>query len=378
MLSTTLPTPLYPLYRSKFGFSELVITVIFAAYAAGVIAALLAFGNVSDAVGRRRVLLPALAAAVVSAVVFLTADGLPMLLIGRVLSGIAAGLFTGTGTATLVDLADDGSLGSLVATLVNVGGLGLGPLVAGLLAEYVGAPLRTTFVVDLVLLAPAALLLYLSPEPVTQTSPIRRPSLAVPPEVRTVFAQAALAGFAGFVVLGTFTGVSPAALGQVLHVSNLAIVGLVVFVVFAASLAGQLALPWFTTRVALPTGAAVLTAGALLIALALWQKSLPLLIVGGVTAGLGQGLGFRAGIAAVTGAAPAERRGAVTSVLFFVLYIGISVPVVGIGIGVNRAGVQTAGVGASLAVAALEAIAAVSLVVRPVRAEGKAVASVEH
>jgi MFS family permease len=359
MLSTTLPTPLYPLYRSKFGFSELVITVIFAAYAAGVIAALLAFGNVSDAVGRRRVLLPALAAAVVSAVVFLTADGLPMLLIGRVLSGIAAGLFTGTGTATLVDLADDGSLGSLVATLVNVGGLGLGPLVAGLLAEYVGAPLRTTFVVDLVLLAPAALLLYLSPEPVTQTSPIRRPSLAVPPEVRTVFAQAALAGFAGFVVLGTFTGVSPAALGQVLHVSNLAIVGLVVFVVFAASLAGQLALPWFTTRVALPTGAAVLT-------------------VGGVTAGLGQGLGFRAGIAAVTGAAPAERRGAVTSVLFFVLYIGISVPVVGIGIGVNRAGVQTAGVGASLAVAALEAIAAVSLVVRPVRAEGKAVASVEH
>jgi MFS family permease len=378
MLSTTLPTPLYPLYRSKFGFSELVITVIFAAYAAGVIAALLAFGNVSDAVGRRRVLLPALAAAVVSAVVFLTADGLPMLLIGRVLSGIAAGLFTGTGTATLVDLADDGSLGSLVATLVNVGGLGLGPLVAGLLAEYVGAPLRTTFVVDLVLLAPAALLLYLSPEPVTQTSPIRRPSLAVPPEVRTVFAQAALAGFAGFVVLGTFTGVSPAALGQVLHVSNLAIVGLVVFVVFAASLAGQLALPWFTTRVALPTGAAVLTAGALLIALALWQKSLPLLIVGGVTAGLGQGLGFRAGIAAVTGAAPAERRGAVTSVLFFVLYIGISVPVVGIGIGVNRAGVQTAGVGASLAVAVLEAIAAVSLVVRPVRAEGKAVASVEH
>jgi MFS family permease len=378
MLSTTLPTPLYPLYRSKFGFSELVITVIFAAYAAGVIAALLAFGNVSDAVGRRRVLLPALAAAVVSAVVFLTADGLPMLLIGRVLSGIAAGLFTGTGTATLVDLADDGSLGSLVATLVNVGGLGLGPLVAGLLAEYVGAPLRTTFVVDLVLLAPAALLLYLSPEPVTQTSPIRRPSLAVPPEVRTVFAQAALAGFAGFVVLGTFTGVSPAALGQVLHVSNLAIVGLVVFVVFAASLAGQLALPWFTTRVALPTGAAVLTGGALLIALALWQKSLPLLIVGGVTAGLGQGLGFRAGIAAVTGAAPAERRGAVTSVLFFVLYIGISVPVVGIGIGVNRAGVQTAGVGASLAVAALEAIAAVSLVVRPVRAEGKAVASVEH
>ena len=75
MLSTTLPTPLYPLYRGAFGFSELTVTLVYAAYAVGVLAALVAFGNVSDAVGRRRVLLPGLAAALLSAVVFLTAVG---------------------------------------------------------------------------------------------------------------------------------------------------------------------------------------------------------------------------------------------------------------------------------------------------------------
>jgi hypothetical protein len=247
-----------------------------------------------------------------------------------------------------------------------MGGLGLGPLVAGLIAQYGPGPLRTTYVVDLVLLVPAVAGVLLTPEPVTERSPMRRPSLGVPAEVRGVFAQAALAGFAGFVVLGTFTGVSPAALARVFGVHNPFVDGLVVFAVFAASTAGQLALSAFRTRVALPLGAAVLTCGAVVVAAALWRRSLALLVVGGVVAGLGQGLGFRAGIAAVTSAAPAERRAAVTSVLFLVLYVGISVPVVGIGLGIRAAGVQTAGIGAALAVAVLEAVAGLSLALRPV------------
>ena len=105
MLGTTLPTPLYGLYREKFGFSELMITVIFATYAAGVIASLLLFGRLSDQIGRRRVLLPGLVFSALSAVCFLTATGLPLLLAGRVLSGLSAGIFTGTATATLMDLS---------------------------------------------------------------------------------------------------------------------------------------------------------------------------------------------------------------------------------------------------------------------------------
>jgi MFS family permease len=110
MLGTTLPTPLYGLYRQQFGFSELMITVIFATYAAGVIASLLLFGRLSDQIGRRRVLLPGLVLSALSAVCFLTASGLPLLLTGRVLSGLSAGIFTGTATATLIDLAPGGAV----------------------------------------------------------------------------------------------------------------------------------------------------------------------------------------------------------------------------------------------------------------------------
>jgi MFS family permease len=113
MVGTTLPTPLYAFYRERFGFSELMITVIFATYAAGVITGLLLFGRVSDELGRRPVLLAGLALSAISAVCFLLAGGLAMLLVGRVISGLSAGIFTGTATALLVDLASSRRRGTL-------------------------------------------------------------------------------------------------------------------------------------------------------------------------------------------------------------------------------------------------------------------------
>src|SRR3954452_21192660 len=150
MLGTTLPTPLYGLYRERFGFSELMITVIFAAYAAGVIASLILFGRLSDEIGRRRMLLPGLALAALGAVAFLLADGLALLIVGRVLFGLSAGIFTGTATATLADLAapERRARATLVATIANMGALGSGPLLAGVLSQSAGSPLRLPFWVD--------------------------------------------------------------------------------------------------------------------------------------------------------------------------------------------------------------------------------------
>jgi MFS family permease len=258
MLGTTLPTPLYGLYRQRFGFSELTITVIFATYAAGVIAALLLFGRLSDEIGRRPVLLGGLACSALSAVAFLLANGLGVLLLGRVLSGLSAGIFTGTATATLVDLAPPDRRGkaTLVATVANIGGLGCGPLLAGLLSQWAGSPLRLSFWVHLALLVVAAIGVWAMPEPVNKRGrPRLRPqSLHVPSEVRPTFVRAAVAAFAGFAVLGLFTAVSPAFLAQTLGVTSHAVVGVVVFAVFAASTAGQMMLERVPDGAALPAG----------------------------------------------------------------------------------------------------------------------------
>lgn len=359
MLGTTLPTPLYVLYQKRFGFSELIITVIFAVYAAGVIGALLAFGSWSDEFGRRPVLMLGIIFSALSSVVFLLADSLVLLLLGRVLSGISAGIFTGTATATLVDLAPAGRRGSatLVATMANMLGLGCGPLLAGIAAELGPSPLRLSFWIDLGILLPAAAGVMLMPEPVRRQGKarLRLQSLRVPADLRPLFISASLAAFAGFAVLGLSTAVSPAFLGR-LGVSSHAAVGLVVFAVFAASAGGQLLLEAVPQPVALPAGCGGLIAGMAVFAAGLAASSLSVLIAGAVLAGVGQGLSFRAALTALNSASPSEQRAEVASSFFVIAYVAISLPVIGEGVLAELTGLRTAGLVFAGVVAALAAI----------------------
>jgi len=360
MLGTTLPTPLYDLYRQRFGLSELTITVIFATYAAGVIASLFLFGRLSDQLGRRPLLLAGLALAALSAVTFLIADGLPLLIAGRVLSGLSAGIFTGTATATLVDLTPPRrrARATFVATVANMGGLGCGPLLAGAVSQWAGSPLRLTFWVDLALLVPASIGIWAMPEPVVARSrPRLRPhALRVPVQMRGTFARAALAGMAGFAVLGLFAAVAPAFLAADLGVTSRAAIGLVVFAVFAASTAGQAVLGLLRETAALPIGCLALIAGMGSLMLGLMFSALPLLVLGGVIAGFGQGLSFRAALAAVNASAPAEARGEVASSFFVAMYIAISLPVIGEGVLAETTGLRAAGVTFAAVIAAAAAV----------------------
>jgi MFS family permease len=360
MMGTTLPTPLYGLYREEFGFSAFLVTVIFAAYAVGVIAALLLFGALSDQIGRKPVLLGGLGCSLLSAAIFLVAGGTAALFVGRVVSGLSAGVFTGAATATLLEIAgpENRHRATLGATLVNMAGLGLGPLLAGVLSEAFGAPLRVVFAVDLVAVLLLAALLAMLPEPGHRAD---HPRLApqrpgVPSEVRGVFVPAALGAFAGFAVLGLFTAVAPSVMTQLLGVTHRAVVGLVVFAVFACSAAGQAAMDRIPIHLAQRVGVLTLALGVVLLGLGVLTTTLALLVAGGMVSGLGQGLSFRAGLASVTSAARAEQRGEVSSTFFVVAYVAISLPVVGVGVLASQTDLKTAGEVFSLLVAALSVL----------------------
>ncbi|MFB8348945.1 MFS transporter [Streptomyces niveus] len=336
MLGTTLPTPLYGLYREELGFSEFMVTVVFAVYAFGVIAVLLLAGDFSDQVGRRPVLFIGLGLSVASAVCFLSEGGLPLLFAGRLLSGFAAGLFSGAATATVIDLAPPGreARAGLAATAANMGGLGCGPLLAGLLAQYAPLPLRLPFAAALGLAIVGMVLTRFLPEPVehrTRRPRFRPQGLKVPPQVRGIFAPAALAAFAGFALLGLCTAVSPTFVATTLDEPNLAVAGAVVFSVFLASTVGQSLMGRVGATRALPGGCLVLVAGVVLVGASLLVESLALLVIGVIGAGLGQGLAFRAALTAIGAAAPQESRGGTISTFFVVAYVGISLPVIGIG-----------------------------------------------
>lgn len=348
MLGTTLPTPLYPALAAEFGFGELMTTVVFAVYPVGVTTALLLCGRWSDQLGRKPMLLAGLVLSAASAVVFLLAGSLGWIFVARLLSGFSAGIFTGTATATVVDLygGTSRSRAEVIAAAANMGGLGLGPLVAGLLADWAPRPLVTPFLVDLGLLVFAAGCLWWVPEPVRRAADVRLSvqRIHLPREIRPVFVRAAIAGFAGFAVLGVLGAVSPAFLGKVLHEASPAITGLIVCAVFGASVAGQVLSTGLSTGRALTIGCVGLVLGMALLGISLPVRSLPLLVAGGLVAGVGQGLSFRAGLGSVIAACPPENRGETASAFFVALYVGIAIPVVGEGVAATAFGLVTAGV----------------------------------
>lgn len=368
MIGTTLPTPLYPIYGDAFGLSALMITIIYAVYAIGVIGGLLVFGNLSDRIGRRYILIPGIILSAVSAMVFLFADGITPLFIGRVLSGLSAGLFTSTATTTLVDLTPSHKQGkaSMIASGVNMLGLGLGPLLAGVLAQYLSYPMRLVFVVDFVILIPAFFAIWFMPEPVKWKGKFRLKvqKLSVPLEVRPTFIRAVIPVFAGFSMLGLFTAVSPTFLQEVLHMDNKAVLGVIVFSVFCASAVGQLLFTNTSNRVVLTLGSAILMLGVVSVGIALQSRSLIILLIGAIVSGIGQAFSFRAGLASVNAKTTSEKRGEVTSSFFTIAYIALSIPVVGVGLLAKWTGIQVAGIVFSIVIALLALVALILLVIR--------------
>lgn len=374
MVGTTLPTPLYGIYQRTIGFDALMVTVVFAVYAFGVMIALLLFGDFSDRFGRRALLLPGLALSALSAVAFISQEGLTLLFAGRLLSGLSAGIVTGTATAAIVELAPPHRHGRavLIATAANMLGLGCGPLLSGFLAQYAPEPLITVFVVDLALVVVATVGVLLIPETAPRagrTAGFRPRVPRVPAQVRPVFVPAAVAGFAGFATLGLFTSVAPSMASQVLGLHNLAVSGALVFSVFAGSAAGQALSRPFPAPLVLTGGCAVLLAGVGAVAASLLTESTGLLAVGAVVAGIGQGMSFRAGFAVVGASSPPERRAEINSALFLALYVGISLPVIGIGVLEQALGLRTAGLVFSGFVAALCLLCGGRLLLAPLPAE---------
>ncbi|HTI18049.1 MAG TPA: MFS transporter [Trinickia sp.] len=346
MMGTTLPTPIYRYYQLQYGFTAPMVTVIYASYALGVLAALLTVGNWSDQLGRRRMLFAGLCASALSAIAFIESGGLAGLLLARLLSGISAGIFTGTATVTVIELAPPAwrSQATLAAAASNMLGLGCGPLLSGVLVQTLPDPMLTPYVVHLGLLCFAVAGVWFAPETAARPDRVnlRFQRISLPQQVRDAFVPAALTGFAGFVVVGFFAAVAPQLIGAELGYRNAVVIGALVFLVFACSGVGQVMQGRLPDRWRQPVGCIALMAGLIAIAACAAERSLSALLIGTVLAGVGQGIGLRASLAELAANSPANRRAEVTSSFFVVLYVAISLPVIGLGLVVQRLGIERA------------------------------------
>lgn len=366
MAGTTLPTPMYALYATTFGFTVLTTTMIYAAYAGGVLAALVFFGRWSDAIGRRPVLLGGVVAAVASGTMFLLADTVPALVVARMLSGLSAGVFTGTATVAIIEAAPPKwrTRAAATATIANIGGLGAGSLLAGVLVQYCPAPLQLAFAMHVVLAVAAGLAVVRVPETSAKTGQLGMQRLRLPVQVRATFALAAIGTFAGFACMGLFAALAPSFLSTMIGIDNHAAAGAIASCAFLASAVAQIAANRIQPRRAMALGCATLVIGMIALTAALVTTSLAGLVVAAIISGAGQGISFSRGLAAVTEATPADRRAEVSSALFVVAYIAISLPVIGDGLVADHWGLRSAGIGFAVAVGVLAAGCLIALLTR--------------
>jgi len=339
---STAPSALYGLYAQRDHLSSLTITIVYAVYAAGIVVSLLLVGHVSDWYGRRAVLLPALGVAVLAAVVFLVWRSLLGLLVARVLTGLALGVVVATATAFIADLdADPGgvatSRASIVATIANVGGLGLGPLIAGLLARYEPHALTLPFIVFLAGLLAAVALVTMAPEghPALDPRPRYRPQRLKAPETeRQRFVAATTGAFTAFAVGGLLVGLTGTFLAELVHHSSPALIGATIFVSNAAGVLVQTSTTSWPAHRLLAAGIPPIILGLCLLVLSAWTTppSLTLFLISAVVAGAGVGAMIRGCLTIVISTASADERAGAVATLFTAGYAGVSIPVIGVGV----------------------------------------------
>lgn len=373
MAFSTIPTPLYALYQARDGFPTWVVTVVFAAYAVGVIASLFLIGHLSDIAGRRRMILIAVLLEIVAAALFLVWNDVAGLIVARVISGVGVGALTASATAHLSELravarpAEGPRLAGTVSTAVNTGGLALGPLIAGAFAQFLPQPLILPYAVFLVILAVAAVAVALVPETVERAEerPAYRPQrISLPAEARGAFSAAAVAAFAGFAVFGLFTSLAPSVLAGTLHQTSHLLAGFVPFAVFAASAVSQIVFARLGTRIQLVLALVFMLLGLGGLAVGVLVASLTVFLVSGVIAGAGVGLQFRSSIAVAASLAAPERRGEVLAAIFLIAYIGLALPVLLVGVALILFPLVPVLVAFVVAVAALSVPAALKMLRR--------------
>ncbi|WP_432565271.1 MFS transporter [Kineococcus sp. SYSU DK003] len=327
------PSPIFPVYQELWGIGPAAVTVVFAVYAAVLLVALLTVGSLSDHLGRRRVVLVAVAGVAASMVLFSQADTVTALVVGRALQGFSTGTAIGALGAWLLDLAGPtrGPLAQLVNGAAPPVGLMAGGLGSGLLVQFAPAPTELPYLVLAVLMAAAFVAVLVTPDPADRVPGALaslKPVVHLPAASRTAFTTY-LPGFLGSWGLGGLClGLGPSVVAGVLGLPNHVVGGLVV-----AAVAGVGAVTGVLTRRQAPgrviaLGMAALVAGPLVLVLGLALTSTAVFFGGALVSGVGFGAGFQGALRGVLVTAPAHERAGVLSAVYVVSYLAFGVPAV--------------------------------------------------
>ncbi|MDN5858264.1 MAG: MFS transporter [Pseudonocardia sp.] len=367
LFAASAPTPLYAIYAARWQFTPSTITVIFAVYAVALLATLLVAGSLSDAVGRRPVILAALVVQSLSMLAFLAADGVGWLFLARIGQGVATGLVTAAVAAALIDHQppDRPGLGALLNAVTSMIGLATGSLIAGALVQYAPDPLRLVYSVMLVGFVGLAVATLRVPETVTRRRRVDLvPRLGVEPRARAPFLVALPCVVASWALGGLYLSLGPSLIGRIDHSANHLLGGAIAFSLCAAGALTSLFVARWSPHRAMVTGCALLVVGLTITVVAIAFELGWLLFAGSVIAGAGFGSGFLGSFRSLAAVASREHRSELIATLYVAAYLAFALPAVVAGVLTTRFGVEPTSIGYAIVVAALAAGSLTAAVLR--------------
>jgi MFS family permease len=345
LCAASAPSPLYPVYQAMWGFPAITLTAIYASYAFGAIAALLVTGRLSDHLGRRPVLLLALVLEVAGMLMFLAADGVTLLFVGRLVVGVATGIAIGALSAWLIDLQPPGNprLGGLTSGVAVILGLGLGACVSGVLVQYAPYPLQLVYL----LLAGAYVLgaagIAVVADPVERRPgwvASLRPVVGVPPDARSMFVAAAPALVGMWALGGLYLALGPSLAISILGSDSRVAGGLLIFALTGTGAVASVLVRRSDAEPLLVRGCEVLIGGVAVTLVGVWLRSAFVLYAGSVLAGIGLGPAFSAYVRIIAPLAPPEGRGGLLGAMYLSTYLSFSVPTLIAGAAVTLYGLR--------------------------------------
>jgi predicted MFS family arabinose efflux permease len=329
LASSSAPTPLYAVYQAEWGFSAITITVIFGVYAVAVLLSLLVFGSLSDHIGRRPVLITALVMQAGVMAVFAFAGGVDVLLLARVLQGVATGLAVGAIGAGLVDLHP--GRGPLANAAGAMSGTASGALASALFVQLLPSPTRLVYLVLLALFALQAVGVALSAETATRKPgalAALRPTLAVPARVRGTLAVAAPSLVAVWALAGFYGSLGPSLAALVSGSHSTILGGAALFVLAGSGAVTVIVLHRVDPRTLSIAGSSLVMVGVALVLAAASARSLVLFFVGTAIAGAGFGGGFQGALRTIVPLAAPHERAGVISVAYVICYLAMGLPAI--------------------------------------------------
>jgi MFS family permease len=339
LASSAAPTPLYAIYQAKWHFTPITTTVVFGVYAMAVLVSLLTLGKLSDHVGRRPVLLTALAVHAGSLVIFATATGVPELLAARVVQGLSTGAALGAIGAAMLDM--DRELGTFANAVAPGMGTATGAILSALAIRFLPEPTHLIYLALIGMLALQATAIVAMRETVSRAPGALaslRPEITLPRALRAPVLTAVPVLFAVWALAGLYGALGPS-LVQALTGSNDVVLGsLSLFGLAASAVVAIIVLRRAGARTVMLFGILALITGVAVTVLAVSLGSEAAFFAGSVIAGAGFGSGFQGGIRMVVPLAAAHQRSGVVSLLYVVSYLGLGVPAVLAGFGVVHGG----------------------------------------